>query len=604
MNLKPIKVESESFGEFALFPDESGMGVQISHSEMKELSIFYSKLYEIYIAKLSPELANHFEISQSTSNLLVRQAFVPIFFCFMDRLVRLNKLIKRFPNKFVLSNKVNSYKFHLIEDFQDASANSPHFNQYLIWFIGRIWNINESNLDLKYKVFDTIQPGYKNNLFRIYRRTPLRIIRKLLMSLLSYKNKFKFPTLSLSNSKWALHHHGFYVNYLKEIKFSANNNNFDKNENLRKKLFSDDLFFTPELDDFIDKLNFKSSEKKSFYSLLKDFFRLHYPVSLLEGIPENINSAKEALNFFDMPALMSSGGITTSSAYIFAIAKDNGTCIVDFQHGGYYGYIEDWSMVNELEYSGIDEFVSWGWSNISRKFINNSLNVTNLPSPWLSERKKYWNKIRVTSDKKYDFLYMSTKIKRFPDAPHGALLSRDAIKTTSKDIVALVEIMAKNEFSILHKPCDMSSIQLLSKTMEDLIRVGKERYTVIKKIDKGLTYELLNDCSMVLWDQPGTGFLECLSAGIPCMLNWTRVSSTENVFAKPYFQALESCGIIHRNGESLVTEMKKFKTSPELWMHDSERTKKINMFCQQFASTDKNWPKYWREFFEQKKLSL
>lgn len=603
MSLKPLKVESEYFGEFALFPDESGMGIQISQLEMKEFSITYSKLYEIYIAKLSPKLAEHFEISQNTSNLLVRQAFVPIFFCFMDRLVRLNKLLKRFPNEFALSNKVKSYKFSSIEDFQDASANSPHFNQYLIWFIGRIWNISETRQEIKNKIFNTNPPGYKNNLFRIYKRTPLRIFRKLLMSFLSLGKKSKIPTLSLSNSKWAFQHHGFYVNYLDEIKFSLIKDNVETNLKLRNKLFSDDLIFSPELDSFIDSLDFKSSEKKSFYILLKDFIKLHYPVSLLEAIPENFNSAKDILNSFYKPALMSSGGMTSSSAYIFAYAKDKGTHIVDFQHGGYYGYIEDWAVVNELEYPGIDEFVSWGWSNISRKITSNTFNVINLPSPWLSERKKYWRRVKVTSDKKYDFLYMSTKIKRFPDSPQGSLLGRDAINKISKDILSLVKMITKNQFSILHKPCDISTFQLLSKTMEDLNQVGNERYTVIKKIDKGFSYELLNDCNMVLWDQPGTGFLECLSAGIPCMLRWTRISSSENLWAKPFFQELEDCGIIHSNDESLVIEMKKFKKSPEIWMFDSERTKKIKTFCQQFALTDSNWPKRWREFFNQKKFN-
>jgi len=598
MSSTPIKVESEFFGEFALFPDESGSGIEISQEEMRKFSLKYSRLYEVYISRLAPKLMEQFNISKPSATLLVRQAFVPLLFCFMDRLVRLNILLKKFPGEFVLSSKVKSYKFNLIEDFQEASSMSPEFNQYLIWFIGRIWNLDEFKLDIKHKLFNSLSPGFKNNLFKIYTKNPVSIIRRLLMLLLTNQKKSKFPALSLSNSKWALHDKGFYINLLTEIKFSLESNNIKNDDALRNKLFTDALISTPELDDFINSLGFGTSEKINTFALFKEFIKLHYPVSLLEAVPQNMKSSKEVLNSFNKSVLISSGANSTSSAYIFAAAKDKDNYIVDFQHGGYYGYIDNWSMISEFEYPGVDQFVSWGWTRIPQPVIGNGLTITDLPSPWLSERKKYWKKLKINLDKEYDFLFFSTKVKRFPDAPQGGLLARDFLHKTAKELKDLVNKITSNQYTILHKPCDITTVKLLSKTMGELVLIGGEKYDVITKLDKGLTYELLNKCNVVLWDQPGTGFLECLSGGIPTMMSWKRTSTSEEEWAKPIFHELEVSGIIHRDTASLVKEMKKFKESPELWMNDPQRVELVSRFCRQFAWTSKDWPKYWRKYFK------
>ena len=598
MSSTPIKVESEFFGEFALFPDESGRGIEISQEEMRKFSLTYSRIYEVYISRLAPKLMEQFNISKPSATLLVRQAFVPLLFCFMDRLVRLNILLQKFPGEFVLTNKVKQHKFTLIEDFQEASLNSPEFNQYLIWFIGRIWNLDEFKLDVKYKLFETHQHGFKNNLFRFYRKTPTMIIRRLVMLLLKNQKKSKFPALSLSNSTWAFHDNGFYVKYLTDIKFPLEGRKIKNNDVLRNKLFTDELISTPELDDFINSLGLGASEKINTFALFKEFIKLHYPISLLEAIPQNMNSSKEALKSFTKPALITSGGKSTSSVYIIAAAKDKDNLIVDCQHGGYYGYIDNFTTVSELEYPGVDQFVSWGWTHTPSQVIGNSLTITDLPSPWLSERKKYWKKLKLNSDKEYDFLFMSTKVKRFPEVPPSVPLGCGCIQKTAKDLKDLVDTITSNEYKILHKPFDITTVRLLSKTMDELVLIGGKKYDVITKLDKGLTYELLNKCNVVLWDEPGTGFLECLSGGIPTMLSWKRTSTTEEEWAKPIFHELENFGIIHRDADSLVKEIKIFKESPRLWMNDPQRLELVNRFCRQFAWTSKDWPKYWRKYFK------
>jgi hypothetical protein len=596
----PILAESSSTSEFGLFSSEFGGGVVISQEEMRNLSRTYSKLYEVYISSLSSRLKGSFGISESAANVLVRHAFVPLMFCFMDRLVRINKLLSESPGSFSLPYQCQPPSFELIEEFQELSVGSPEFNQYLIWFVGRIWKLPEVDLSNK-KVLYKNQTSFKNNLFRLYRRTPVRLFKKLYISLLSLVNRPQLPVLTMSNMTGALHHYGFYAKYLGDLNFSLLTTEVKIDNHLREKLFTDDLISTSELNDFLDSLGLGEVEKKRSLVLFKEFIRTHYPTSLLEAIPRNIRSALDVLSPFESSVLLSSGGRSTSATYIFAAAKQKGKFIVDFQHGGHYGYVDEMRQMIDLEYPGVDQFVSWGWSHAPQQLTDTSLSIISLPSPWLSERKQYWRRLlNVNANKKYDFLLMSTKAKRFPEAPQGASLGRiDLIQNTAESLKNLVTKITSNKFTILHKPCDVTTVKLLSKTMSELEIIGGERYDVVEQLDKGLTYDLLNKCRVVIWDQPGTGFLECLSAGIPTMLNWTRISVQEEEWAKPIFHDLEKIGIIHRDVDTLVTEMEKFKESPELWMSNPARVALVNRFCRQFAWVSKDWPRYWRKYFDE-----
>ena len=87
----------------------------------------------------------------------------------------------------------------------------------------------------------------------------------------------------------------------------------------------------------------------------------------------------------------------------------------------------------------------------------------------------------------------------------------------------------------------------------------EKKYKVIKKIDKGFDEELLKHSNLILWNQPGTGFLECISAQIPTMVFWTRLSTEEEGWARDIFEKLEKVGIVHSNTTTLVKEIKIFK---------------------------------------------
>ena len=79
-----LKAESNSLtDEFGLFPNELGGGVVIPQKEMQKLSISYSKLYEVFIPRISSRIIDNFEISESAAKIIVSQALIPLIFCFL-----------------------------------------------------------------------------------------------------------------------------------------------------------------------------------------------------------------------------------------------------------------------------------------------------------------------------------------------------------------------------------------------------------------------------------------------------------------------------------------------------------------------------------------
>jgi putative transferase (TIGR04331 family) len=114
--------------------------------------------------------------------------------------------------------------------------------------------------------------------------------------------------------------------------------------------------------------------------------------------------------------------------------------------------------------------------------------------------------------------------------------------------------------------------------------------------EKGLTAALLGRCHVVVWDQPGTGLLECLTAGIPNLVLWTRLFNSEPVWAKEDFAALERVGIVHRDPDSLLNEVIAFKKDAAGWMGSPERRAVIDRFCHRYARTARDWAQQWKRF--------
>ena len=467
-NAIPLLAESFDLEKFALFPSELGGGVTITQDEMLQLSQIYSRLYEIYISRLSVRLASQFNITEPAAGILARRALVPLIHCFMDRLVRVKKAIDCAPDQLATPRQKLFLATDTIEAFQECAVTNPAFNQSMIWFVGRVWQLPESDPVPEQPLF-TLQVGFKNNLFRLYPRTPLRLIKKIWLRLMGLLPRSRFPALTMANATGAFLQHGFYSKYFGDVTLKWPLAVVSVDRKLREDLFSDDFIENSELNGFLIKFGLELHEQNRARILFKDFMQCYYPSSLLEAIPQNMKQALQVLQPFKKRALILSSVGDSRSTYVVASAKQVGLSIIDHQHGGHYGYLEDMSAVLELEYPGVDQFVSWGWSRLPGHYAVKGISVIELPSPWLSERKRYWEKLSLGGEREYDFLLMPNLVNRFPAAPQGASKPRiDIIQEFAASLKHLVSKATERGIRILHKPYNTTTVNLLAKTMREL----------------------------------------------------------------------------------------------------------------------------------------
>lgn len=595
-------VESYESDQFSLFQNEKGGGISISQSEVLQLSEIYSKLYQIYIDRLVERLAKTLNESNLVLHILSRRALVPLIHCFFERLIRVKKAIDMSPVQLVIPNQLEVSAMDTIEAFEQAAVDNPIFNQSMINIVSHAWELPETDIEIEPKIYKP-QVGFKNNLFRLYGRTPYRLLKRILLPYFTKLPFSRFPTITLANAQGAFFERGFFIRLLEDVAPQWSLIKANKDLSLRDKLFRNDFCRCSELESFLNKLGLNQKEQDRVYKLFEEYLHTYYPSSLLESIPENMEYAKKSLIKFRKKVLLSSSGRCSRSAYIVAAAKEKDFLIVDHQHGGHYGYLEDVSVILELEYPGVDQFISWGWSKLSDKTPNKNMQVIPLPSPWLSERKRYWRKLKIEGVKEFDILLMPNMVKRFTGAPQGASSSRiDLIQEMSASLIALIQHTSTNGINVLNKPYNTTTVGLLSKTLKEMKSIGGSLYSSEIQLDKGLTYGLLKRCHIVVWDQPGTGFLECISSGIPTMILWPRNYCQEEEWVKPIFNELESCGIVHRHAETLTDQIIQFKKSPIGWMNNIERKNIVDRFCRKFAWASDDWPFYWKRYLENLKV--
>ena len=155
----------------------------------------------------------------------------------------------------------------------------------------------------------------------------------------------------------------------------------------------------------------------------------------------------------------------------------------------------------------------------------------------------------------------------------------DIIPSYLNEIIKLINFAKFNKASIFYKPYNQKTVLLGKETYKKIKKILGASLTISKNLNKGLNFKIVKNCHIVLWDQPGTGFLECITSKIPTMVIWTKLFNEEEKSAQKYFKKLENVGLIHVTHKSLFKEPAIYKKDPISWMSNSERKKPINLFA-------------------------
>jgi putative transferase (TIGR04331 family) len=581
-------------------------GVVLEKLEILELSEHLAYLYIELIEKLTSVYSSKYDIPRDALRIILRTAIVPIAHCFFERLIRLNKIVTNSKCRPIVAAQALFAIPNTIEEFH-GSVNTKQFNQSVISLLAEVWGLEcfDGNQVVE---LNLVQPtSFTNNLFKINNNK--FSLDKILGRITRYTKWVppfgRFPVLTFSNSTGALNKRFFYLMNFKEIGGNWIQEPVKADLALRETMFNESQLTSNAINSFLSNYGFSDKQKHAIAILYFKFYRNSLPLQFLEGFQNNYNSAHKVLLPFKVKALLFSGEFGTRSTFILGNAKSMGFKIICAQHGGHYGYLKDVSPILENEWARCDEFLTWGWAKLPNHPAINNLITKPLPSPWLSERKFYWKDFAIGGHKPFDILWMPNMMKQFTGAPQGASsIRRDVIDHFSNSMIDFVRNAAKSKIRVYCKPYNQTTVNLMAATYDSMRDIGGEFFVCADQFDKGLAYELLNKCNLALWDQPGTGFLECISCNIPTMILWQRIYCEEEDWCIDDFNYLEEVGLIHRTPQSLINEIQNFLLDPLAWMSDLHRKLAVQSFTNKYALTDDQWWKTWRTYLKQLKNEI
>jgi len=376
--------------------------------------------------------------------------------------------------------------------------------------------------------------------------------------------------------------------------------NLDLRKNLREKLRpvakAQLLTLLNKLDPLLD-VGTTDMLNEIWLGMLVDWF----PLAFLEGLSATLAKVQKGLDLDRVDAIIGADLASDIGVFQCLAARLAGKMIIGVQHSaGQYGYIEDLSGVAHPEYSLYDIMVTLGWSRIDDHLPQ--CRTLSLPSPRLSEKPLMSDYLRDRSgipSEKRDILFLSNLFHRFPHISTCGQARVDFIDEIFDSQLELVQTLTEAGLTMDHKPYNKRYIDLYPEHHRQLQRMGGNGYRSIDVAQKGLTVELIKTCRIVLWDQIGSGTVECLTAGVPTIIFWKRIYSREVSWAKGLIDELERCGIVHVEPDELASEIKKFIADPEQWMNDADRIRAVQKFCHSFARTDTQWAAIWKRELSQ-----
>lgn len=564
---------------------------------VKDISPFYETLINTIsdaIEKILPS-----ETPSLVYRILLREPVVLLTYALLDRIIRLNKVIAKNHNlavgaSYLCRPQINMGLSTLIDGSQT-------YNQYILSRLSAsIWNLPVQHYDKK-TICDARSAKQVQNL-NFDQPSLIRRVNRKISKLISARFG-AIPALRLANIDSVLIDHKLYgcgklkwLNQIDLVDF--------KSEDLALRGLLVNAISEPvnvAMKDVYSHMGVFDVQMKSHIS--KMFSEL-----LIEAMPsqrlESANSFclyENELKKIKPPAIFFCGMPSDSEIFMLAAAQLQGISIIGVQHGAHYGFVEQ-PCFNELEFAYCDKFVTWGWEKTIKNASNQKVRAVPLPSPWLSVRKNQWSRL-VRLDVKnryarnYDVLFMLDRIQVYPTTVNTLRLSRvDFLSQMNNSCAKNFSQLIDRDIRVLVKPFNYTSRDAQGDLLDYFVSTFPRNFSEYKRLDKGLTKELLEMAWIVIWDEPGTGFFECLLSGIPTMVYWDKLTSKEESHAQPFFSELADVGLLHSDAGRMAEEVSNFLEDPDVWLKNTSRLLAIQRVLDYFSRTDENWSSSWELF--------
>jgi hypothetical protein len=328
-----------------------------------------------------------------------------------------------------------------------------------------------------------------------------------------------------------------------------------------------------------------------FKSTLVKYLKIFYPVDSLEMFHSYVRELDKKFNDIKVNSILCASGSDAKSIYFYSLARERKLKVFRCQHGGYYGYYKTRYYYENyrwlVEFGNCDYYLTWGWDDDMR---HNLCNTKCLPfvSPWLSGRKNFWNKnLRIFSKKySFDIVIAPTRLSPFSSTTH--INSIDEISLRADNLVSVVQKLTGVGLNVLYKSPSLLSNEGYKASINRMETIGKHKFHIMHRIDKGITLDLLEQAPIILWDTVGTGFLECMACGIPTVVYiHSYLSFTEQMEA--ILRKLERVGIVHTNEKSLSCTIQSYQNNMSKWFLNEKRKMCIEEFNNLFCNTSDSW---------------
>jgi hypothetical protein len=595
----------EQYALLSIFPQEQGDGAyRASLDELLQRSKLQSAYYDELLPKLLPVFDRYMAAAGNEAIHLIRPTLVSVTSLFVDRCIRVIHRVRQQQGK-----DISVLEVEKVGDFQwlSESIHTWQANQDIIQRIMVALGYQQVTVFEKknYPEFPT-QHTQPNLIFWPQRQGFAGNISKLISRFFGFLEKIpnrraKLQSLGFSMDRYYLAKYGIIgplgpFQKRLDINFESSTKNLNLRENLLNEIEEivrpQFVFLFSQLDQRIQRNNI-SQLSQAYTRIFIDWF----PIGFLEGLSNNLEKVRQNTNMKNILGIIGHS-MTSDIGYLASIAaRLAGKLVIGAQHGGHYCYCEDNSAHGQSEYALYDKMITWGWTHIEEHFPQ--CETIPLPSPKLSEqpfKSNYLEEIKSPKANKRDILFLSNQFHRFPNPSTCGQSRVDFIDEICKSQTDLMRSIQDAELTISHKPFSMKLVDLYPDHYRRLEVEGGPGYNLLKSTHKGLTVKLIKTCRIVLYDQIGTGTLECLTSEVPCIVYWKRIYSREAPCAKDLVAALEQYGVIHSNTDTLVQEIKTYLSDPDRWMNNPGRKKSIQDFCRKFALADPSWHHKWKEF--------
>lgn len=260
-----------------------------------------------------------------------------------------------------------------------------------------------------------------------------------------------------------------------------------------------------------------------------------------------------------------------------AALKLLGWSIIGCQHGAGYGQTLSFP-IGHIEYKVNDFFLTWGWS-IEKNFP--SMKFFPMPSPMLSKMVKRRKEGPVLNN----IVFISTSHPAYCYRLHSVLFPEHFVEFIKRK-ASLINLLSRYlKAKIIYKPYfnDYGTGEL------EYLREHATGYVLSSPASS--FGALIEDAWLLVFDHPGAGFLQAVSARIPTFL----------LIGPEFFRLKDNCmtsdlvnvGIAHFNLSSLEDRLKKLNGKVHAWWWGDEVQQCLDNYCHIFARRSESWKTDW-----------